>query len=180
MTQHLNNSYYLLIYRALFGLQLHAYDFCFLFIGSGIVTLIPNSTIDENTQVCPGQVLEYHCRSDRIQDQTIRWFLCSDSSNCDREYGFLRAPQVTPPIEIPPTGGKIPGVVITLDAFMNFGSANNSFASTLTVNTSEFDYRRVLIFKCGSFAERSNPLTLNFTIKCKLCRHHPVHDGFSS
>ena len=130
-----------------------------------MVTLTSNSTIAGNTQICPGQILKYHCRSNFIQDETIRWFICSNISNCD-DYGNKRGPLA--PTEIHPIiGERIPGVVITLDAFTIFEPFNNSFISTLTVNTSEFDYSRELIFKCGTFTDRSNPLLLNFTINSK-------------
>lgn len=130
--------------------------------GQVAVTLTPETTLPENAQVCPGATFQYNCVG-RIEDIVIRWSRCMTVNASCIDFASVsgRSNQQSPI----PIDGSIPGLELTLDSFSRNGSLS-VFESTLTVNVSEFDYSQNLIIRCGDLREQSDPVLIDFTIKC--------------
>lgn len=122
-------------------------------------------------EVCPGN-LQLHCQARNIGNPAVvRWFLLNNTAEIDYTAYSLQDTMFNDLPKVIETLISIPAVVqITLTSVIVSdvdGSTLTGYDSTLTVNTSACQSNEVLAFRCGSFAEKSDQVSLNFTVKCE-------------
>ena len=133
---------------------------------SSEVRLLPDPDPLDGTTICSVQNITLQCLADNFTGDAIRWFI-----NGDKLYAVKSIPvnnEIFLPIVLLPVEKfqNISGLVVMLNRLSSSGG-KYYFESILTVITSTFNHSELLTFKCGSFAEQSNPVSLNFSIKSK-------------
>ena len=123
---------------------------------------IPNSY-----EVYQGNNFTLQCLADNYEGDAIRWFINNQLS----VYAVKSLPVNTRilPIVIPPSRSyqDISGLVVTIARYQEYGGGRHFFVSNLIVIPSLFNHNELLTFRCGSFVEQSNPLSLNYTVISK-------------
>ena len=114
----------------------------------------------EGATVCPGHV-HLFCNATNIQTDVVRWFFGNSTEYANRA---IERNEVLPDVvPVFTSSNPIPGVKILLIKSSTAQFQYTSYVSTLTVNISVFNMEG-LSFKCGTFAQKSNTIALNFRI----------------
>ncbi len=127
-------------------------------VGSCVAILTSEPSPLEGATVCPGEI-RLVCVTVNTTSDTIRWFDNDTGAN------FVASP-FNSDEPLPVTLEQImPVVGITVDLISKM---NTGYESIMTVNLSQYDATNVRSFSCGGFGnEKSNTISLNFTIKGK-------------
>ena len=111
-----------------------------------------------------GKNITLQCLASDYEGDALRWFIGDDLS----AYAVKSFPihnEIFPIVILPrKIFQSIPGLVVMLNRFSS-SSGKYSFESNLTIITSKFKHTEILTFRCGTYAEHSNPVSLNYTIK---------------
>ena len=115
-------------------------------------------------RVYPGKNITLQCLANSYEGDALRWFI-GDSFLIYAAKSFPINNEILPVVLLPSEMYRnIPGLVVMLNILASF-HGKYYFESNLTVIPSKFKHSELLTFKCGTYAEHSNPVSLNYTFK---------------